>query len=81
MWLEWAEPFGIGELGLDPDVFWRLTPREFWIKYEAFIRSEDRRESEWLRHALRTASYKDNARRKMERAANALKRYPVKPWL
>lgn len=69
-------------MNLDPDVFWRLTMREFGMKYDAFVRAEDRRESAMLRQALRTVSgYKKADRMKMERAANMLKRYPVKPWL
>jgi hypothetical protein len=68
-------------MGLEPLVFWSLTVREFWIKYRAFIRAEDRAESAWLRHALRTQRYKKADRNQIARAANALKRYPVKRWL
>jgi hypothetical protein len=77
----WAEEFGIGEMDLDPDVFWNLTKREFDIKVDAFKRAEDRRESALIRQALRTAPYKAKDRNVMQREANRLRRYPVKPWL
>jgi hypothetical protein len=77
----WAEEFGLGELELDPDVFWRLEKREFDLKVDAFKRAEERRESALIRQALRTASYKAKDRNEMQRAANRLRRYPVKPWL
>jgi hypothetical protein len=38
----WAEPFGLGELALTPDQFWRLTPREFQLMRDGFFRREDR---------------------------------------
>jgi len=79
--LEWAEEFGLGEMGLEPQAFWSLTVREFWIKHAAFTRAEDRRESALIRHALRTQSYKSKDRNQLNRAANALKRYPRKAWL
>ena len=41
-WLTWAEPFGLGELRLLPDQFWRLTPREFDLLHAGFFRREDR---------------------------------------
>lgn len=42
-WLTWeAEPFGLGELQLNPDAFWRLTPREFGLMRAGFFRREDR---------------------------------------
>lgn len=77
----WAEEFGIGEMGLEPREFWSLTMREFWIKFRAFSRAEDRRESEQIRHALRTVTYKPQDMNNLTRAANALKRYPRKQWL
>ena len=79
--MTWAEPFALGELGLMPEQFWTLTVREFWMKHEAFRRAEDRQESLMLRHAMRTTKYKTGDRRRMERDANALRRYPVKPWI
>lgn len=79
--MTWAEPFGLGELGLLPWDFWRLTVREFWIKHDAFIRSEGRAESAWIRQAIRTKRYKPSDKNAMVREANWLKRYPVKPWL
>jgi hypothetical protein len=77
----WAEQFGLGELGLTPEVFWGLTVREFWLKHAAFARAEDRRRSLVIRTALMTSTYKDEERRKLERQMHALHRYPVKPWL
>jgi hypothetical protein len=68
-------------MDLDPDVFWNLTKREFDIKVDAFKRAEDRRESALIRQALRTAPYKAKDRNVMQREANRLRRYPVKPWL
>lgn len=70
-------------MGLDPDRFWSLTVREFWIKYRAFVRAENRLESLFIRQALRTTGGKktDPGRVKMERVANQLRQYPVKPWL
>ena len=68
-------------MGLEPLAFWSLTIREFWIKHAAFTRAEDRRESAMIRHALRTQSYKAKDRNQLNRAANALKRYPRKSWL
>lgn len=66
---------------LDPDVFWRLTVREFWIKHDAFVRKEDRAEAALMRQALRTHRYKDRTRNLLNQEANRRKRYPVKPWL
>lgn len=66
---------------LSPRVFWRLTPHEFWIKWRAFTRAEDRAESARIRQALRTTQLSDGDRRKLERNADALKRYPLKKWL
>lgn len=80
--MEWAEEVGIGEMGLDPDVFWSLNFREFWIKHRAFIRAEDR-----LRALVREAallmrpSQKDGDNVRSERDINALRRYPIKKWL
>jgi hypothetical protein len=68
-------------MGLEPRVFWSLTVREFWIKYRAFIRAEDRAEASVMRQALRTQHYKKADRNALSRAANALRRYPVKRWL
>ena len=41
-WLGWAEQFGLGELQLLPDQFWRLTMREFDLLRAGFHRREDR---------------------------------------
>lgn len=79
-WLVWAEEFGLGEMELAPDVFWSLTPREFWIKYRGFRRKEDRARAEAIRQALRTSSYKKNAQMRLEQDAQRLTRYPIKAW-
>lgn len=79
--MEWAEEFGIGEMGLEPAAFWSLTIREFWIKHAAFTRAEDRLEAVFIRQALRTQSYKSKDRNALNRSANALRRYPRKKWL
>lgn len=79
--MQWAEKFGVGELGLMPWEFWHLTVREFWIKHDAFIRDEGRKESAWLRHAVRTKRFKASDKNALIKEANRLKRYPVKPWL
>ena len=65
-----------------PDAFWALTVREFHIKFRAFMRSENRMESLFMRQALRTTAGKstDPARVSMGKAANRLRQYPVKPW-
>lgn len=64
-----------------PSRFWSLTVREFHIKYRAFIRSEGREEAALIRQALRTTGGKKSERMKLERVANRLRQYPVKPWL
>lgn len=64
-----------------PEQFWRLTVREFWIKHDGFTRAEGRAESALIRQALRTSRYKEPDRNAMNREANRLKRYPLKPWL
>lgn len=38
----WAEQIGLGELGLKPWEFWRLTPHEFDLMLEGFFRRQDR---------------------------------------
>jgi len=40
--LTWAEAFGLGELQLLPDAFWRVTPHEFEVMRAGFFRREDR---------------------------------------
>jgi hypothetical protein len=64
-----------------PDQFWSLTVREFWIKHAAFSRAEDRAEAALIRQALRLGQFKKSAANELSRYANALKRYPIKPWL
>ena len=41
-WLEWAEPIGLGDLQLLPWDFWRLTPGEFLLRLEGFLRLQNR---------------------------------------
>lgn len=64
-----------------PDQFWALTVREFWIKFRAFVRAENRAEATNIRHALRTSGGDMNSRRKLQEAANQLRQYPMKPWI
>jgi hypothetical protein len=40
---------GLGELGLTPREFWRLSPHEFTVMFEGFQRRQDR---EWERIAV-----------------------------
>jgi hypothetical protein len=83
-WLEWAEPFGLGELELTPAEFWRLTVREFYLKEAGFRRSQNR--LEWLigLQAFLTVTYKDPKPGSPERVLGwqgPVLRYPLKPWL
>lgn len=64
-----------------PDAFWSLTVREFWLKHAAFSRAEDRAESARVRQALRLGHFENATAAQLHRHANALKRYPIKPWL
>jgi hypothetical protein len=70
-------------MGLTPAVFWRLTPREFWIKHRAWIREENRQKAMWLEHALRTGGhrFKKADQQSMQRTVTALRQYPMKSWL
>ena len=68
-------------MGLMPEQFWSLTVREFWLKHAAFSRAEDRAESAMVRQALRLGNFKKSAANQLHQYANALKRYPIKPWL
>jgi hypothetical protein len=52
------------------------------MKYDAFRRSEDRKRSLMLEQVSLVAPRKKKAdQNAVVRAANSLKRYPVKPWL
>ena len=64
-----------------PAQFWSLTVREFWIKFRAFVRAENRAEAANIRHALRTSGGDTSGRRKLQEAANELRQYPVKSWI
>jgi hypothetical protein len=79
--LTWAEPFGIGEMALAPDVFWSLTVREFLLKHAAFDRAENRQRALVIDLAVRTGHYKDSDHQQMVRDMHALRRYPEKSWL
>lgn len=68
-------------MGLEPRVFWSLLVREFWIKYDAFRRAEDRREALMLNQVVLSTHMKEKDRNAMKRRANLLTRYPVKRWL
>lgn len=79
--MQWAEVFGIGEMGLQPRDFWSLTVREFWIKHDAFKRAEDRARSLVFEHVSLSVHRKERHQNAIVRQVNALRRYPVKPWL
>jgi hypothetical protein len=68
-------------MGLMPDQFWSLTVREFWLKWNAFDRAEDRARALALESALmiRGGTQKENDDRR--RDINILRRYPLKKWL
>jgi hypothetical protein len=69
-------------MGLMPDQFWALEMREFWMKFDAFKRAEDRARSLMLEHAAIVAPRKKKSdQNAMVRTVNALRRYPEKPWL
>lgn len=77
----WAEEWGLGELGLQPDQFWSLTYREFEIKRKAFARAEDRAKALMLEHVSRSVHMKPQNKNALDREANTRRRYPVKQWL
>lgn len=64
-----------------PQEFWSLTVHEFHLKHAAFQRSEDRARSLVFELAALTGNFKPKDRNQMRKAVNALRRYPVKPWL
>ena len=68
-------------MALAPDLFWSLTFREFGIKERAFIRAEDRKRALIVQLAAMIGQYSESDRGKLERQANALRRYPIKKWL
>lgn len=77
----WAEQFGLGELGLSPDAFWSLEPREFWIKQAAFTRAEDRIRSYFLEHSLESVHRETVHLNALAQRIYRLRRYPIKSWL
>lgn len=69
-----------------PDQFWSLTPHEFNLKWDSFLRAEKR--AEWLvgRHAQLMNRYgKDGKDRpsvsRILGYRQSITRYPLKPWL
>ena len=68
-------------MGLMPNEFWSLTVREFWIKWHAYVRTEDRRRALAIEHAALTGHYDDRHRARLHRSVNQLRRYPLKRWL
>lgn len=83
----WAEAFGLGELELQPEDFWRLTYREFMLKHEAF----QRRENRTIRALAQVALWASGEKyKKQDRTPEKLcgwdgpgpmPLYPVKRWL
>lgn len=72
---------GVGEMGLTPNQFWSLTLREFHIKHAAFARAEDRQRA-LVHEVVALVGLLDKKNKEIElRNANALRRYPIKPWL
>jgi hypothetical protein len=76
----WAEQWGLGEFELSPEAFWSLTVREFWIKFAAFQRRENRAMHRLARLALLTTRYKTEVRHP-EQLVGSPSRYPMKAWL
>lgn len=68
-------------MGLDPDVFWRLTVREFWIKHAAFHRAEHRQRALVYEIAGLIGQHDKRSKAAIKRNENRLRRYPVKKWL
>jgi uncharacterized phage protein (TIGR02216 family) len=31
---------GMGVLGIAPDTFWRITPMDFWLTYDGYLRKQ-----------------------------------------
>jgi hypothetical protein len=77
--MDWAEEFGIGEMGLAPDVFWALTKPEFDIKHRAWKRAEDRQRALMIEHGLMTGGhrFKKADQTSLRRDVTALRRYPM----
>ena len=64
-----------------PEQFWRLTYREFSLKHEAFMRHEDRMKALIFEHSLMGGGRDEQKELALQRQINALRRYPIKPWL
>lgn len=79
--MEWAEEWGIGELGLTSQAFWSLTFREFEMKRLAFVRKDNRHEALVLAHLLGSVQMKKDKARELQQQINVLRRYPMKKWL
>lgn len=69
-------------MGLQPAEFWRLTVREFHLKWQAFVRARDWQRSLVFELSLMTAQGMSKAQRtSVRRGINELRRYPLKKWL
>ena len=78
----WAEEWGIGEMGLSPEAFWRLTVREFWIKWRAHQRARDWERSLLFEFVLKTTpGLSQKTETDLQRSIHQLRRYPIKRWL
>jgi hypothetical protein len=66
-----------------PEQFWSLTFREFNLKWDGFLRAEQR--AEWLvgRHAMLTTRFekKPASVSRLLGYVRPMNRYPLKPWL
>lgn len=79
--MEWAEALGLGELGLMPEQFWSLTVREFWLKFNAFHRAENRMRSLVREHARLVGRFSQAHKVQLAHEMHALRKYPEKSWL
>lgn len=69
-----------------PAQFWALTVRQFWIKYRAFIRAENRQLRRMAQSALMTDGdkYKKHMRtpeKLLGAGGRPMNLYPVKKWI
>lgn len=67
-----------------PEQFWRLTLREFWIKYEGFLRAENRAKALVGLNALLTVPYPKERRPSSPGQVLGWRKpvplYPVQTW-
>lgn len=64
-----------------PEHFWSLTVREFYLKWNAHVRTEDQRRSLIFEHAMMTGRFDRQEKAAIQRDINRLRRYPLKRWL